>query len=91
MTLNLPPEIEALAREKAAKAGLADVASFVERLIENAPPEQALLPRPSDPRIIEAIQAGLDSGVAGEIDDDFWEERKRRLDGLIAKQHGPEA
>ncbi len=91
MTLNLPPEIEAIAKEKAAKAGLSDVGSFVERLIENASPEQALLPPPSDPRIIAAINAGFESGVEGEIDEDFWQERRRRLDGEIAKKHGPEA
>ena len=59
MTLNLPPDIEALAKEKAAIAGLPDVGSFVERLIENASPEQALLPPPSDPGIIAAINVGF--------------------------------
>jgi hypothetical protein len=91
MTLNLPPGIEAIAKEKAALAGMPDVGSFVERLIENAPPEQALLPPPSDPRIIAAINAGFDSGIEGEMDDEFWQQRRDKLEAIISAKHGPDA
>ena len=87
MTLNLPPDIEAIAKQKAALAGLPDVDTFVQRLIENAPPEQALLPSPSDPRIIAAINEGFASGVAGDMDDAFWQEREEKLAAHIAAKH----
>ena len=80
-------EIEAIAKEKAAIAGLPDVGSFVERLIENAPPEQALLPPPSDPRIIAAISAGFESGIDGEMDDAFWKQRHDKLKSHISAKH----
>jgi len=91
MTLNLPPNIEAIAKEKAAQAGLPDIGSFVERLIENAPPEQALLPPPSDPRIIAAINEGIAGGIEGEMDDAFWQERRDKLESHISGKHGPNA
>lgn len=86
MTLNLSPDVEAIARAKAAQAGLPDVETFVQRLIENALPEQALLPPPSDPRIVAAISAGLASGTAGEMDEAFWKERTGRLEKHIAEK-----
>jgi len=79
MSLNLPSHIAAFAKEKADLAGLPDVATFVQRLIENAPPEQALLPPPSDPHIIAVINEGFTSGVEGEMDEAFWKEREERL------------
>ena len=78
MSLELPPDIEAIAAQKAALAGLPDVDTFVQRLIENAAPEQALLPPPSDPRIMAAISEGFASGVEGEIDEDFWQQRRNQ-------------
>ena len=87
MTLNLPPDIEAIAKEKATIAGLPDVGSFVERLIENASPEQALLPPPSDPRIIAAINEGFTSGVEGDMDDAFWKQRRDKLETQISAKH----
>jgi hypothetical protein len=91
MTLNLPPDIEAIAKEKALQAGLADVESFVLRIIENVSPEQALLPPPSDPRIIAAINDGFASGMEGEMDDAFWQERADKLESYISAHHGPAA
>jgi len=91
MTLNLPPNIEAIAKEKAAMAGLPDVGSFVERLIENASPEQALLPPPSDPRIIAAINEGFASGVEGNMDDAFWKQRRDKLEAHISAKHDSDA
>lgn len=84
MTINLPPNIEAIAKEKAALAGLPDVDTFVQRIVENAPPEQALLPPPSDPRIIAAINEGFASGVEGEMDQAFWQECGEKLEKHIA-------
>ena len=81
MSLQLPPSIEAIAAEKAALAGLPDANTFVQRLIENAAPEQALLPPPTDARILAAIDEGLASGVEGEMDEAFWNERRQRLCG----------
>lgn len=87
MTLNLPPEIEAIAREKARQAGIGDVDQFVQRLIENASPEQACLPSPEDPRIVKAISDGLASEVAGVIDENFWQTRREELEAYLnAKQ-----
>ena len=91
MTLNLPPDIEAMAKEKAAIAGLPDVGSFVERLVENAPAEQALPPPPTDPRIIAAINEGFASGIEGELDDAFWQQRREKLEAHISAKHGPDA
>jgi hypothetical protein len=91
MSFELPPNIEAIAREKAALAGLPDVDTFVQRLIENAPPEQALLPPPSDPRIIAAINDGFAGGVEGEMDEAFWKTRNANIERHIASQHGPDA
>ena len=91
MTLNLPPDIEAIAKEKAAQAGLADVESFVVRIIENVTPEQALLPSLSDPRIIAAINDGLASGIDGNMDDAFWHVRAEKLEAYISAKHGPAA
>lgn len=79
MNLNLPPHIEAIAREKAAQAGLPDVDTFVFRLIENATPEQALLPPHDDPQIVAAISEGLASGIEGQMDEAFWAERRTTL------------
>lgn len=83
MTINLPPNIEAIAKEKAALAGLSDVDTFVQRIIENAPPEQALLP-PSDPSILAAINEGFDSRVKGVMDQAFWQECGEKLESYIA-------
>ena len=91
MTLSLSPNIEAIAKEKAAMAGLPDVGSFVERLIENASPEQALLPPPSDPRIIAAINEGFASGVEGNMDDAFWKQRRDKLEAHISVKHDSDA
>lgn len=79
MTLNLPPEIVQLAREKAALAGMADVETFVQRLIENSTPEQAWKPSPDDPRIIAAIREGFASGIGGEMDEEFWRVRREKM------------
>ena len=84
MSLQLPPDIEAIAAEKAALAGMPDATTFVQRLIENATPEQALLPPPHDPRMLAAINEGLAAGVGGEMDEAFWRERRAKLDRLIA-------
>jgi hypothetical protein len=80
MSIQLPPDVEAIAAQKAALAGLPDVDTFVRRLIENAAPEPALLPPPSDPRILAAISEGI---AAGEMDEAFWIERSKRLEGQI--------
>ncbi|MCG8586576.1 MAG: hypothetical protein MI757_17880 [Pirellulales bacterium] len=88
MTLNLPPNIESIARKKAAAAGLSGVDEFVQRLIENASPEQALLPPPTDPRIIAAIDDGFASGVEGVMDATFWKEREDRLRSSLEKNRG---
>ena len=88
MTLDLPPNIEAIAKEKATLAGLPDVNTFVRRIIENASPEQALLPPPSDPRIIAAIKEGFAGGVEGEMDIAFWKERGEKLERYIASRRG---
>ena len=91
MSLDLPPEIEAIAKEKAALAGMADVDTFVQRLIENATPEQALLPPPGDARILAAVSKGFASGVEGEMDEAFWQERRDELEAFIASRHGLDA
>ena len=91
MTLNLPPEIEAIAKAKAAQAGLPNVESFVVRIIENVTPELALLPPSSDPRIVAAINEGFASGIEGEMDDAFWQERADKLESYITSKHGPDA
>jgi len=88
MTFQLPPNIEAIAKEKAALAGLPDINVFVQRLIENASPEQALLPPPSDPRVIAAINEGFASGIEGEMDEAFWRERDEKLKGYLAANDG---
>ena len=89
MSLNIPPNIEAIAKEKAALAGLPDADTFVQRIIENASPEQALFPPPSDPRIIAAINEGFASGVEGEMDQAFWDERDEKLESYIANKDSP--
>ena len=89
MSLNIPPNIEAIAKEKAALAGLSDVEIFVHRIIENASPEQALLPLPTDPHIIAAINEGVAGGVEGEIDQAFWDERSKTLESYIADRQNP--
>lgn len=89
MMLQLPPDVEAIAAHKAALAGLPDADTFVQRLIENAALEQALLPPPTDARVLAAINEGIASGVEGEIDEAFWMERRRRLDNHIEATHGP--
>lgn len=91
MTLNLSPDVEAVARKKANQAGIDDVGVFVERLIENASPEQALLPSPSDPRIAQAIADGLACGFEGAMDDAFWQARREELEAYIARKHEPDA
>jgi hypothetical protein len=88
MTLQLPPNIEAIARKKAALAGLPDVDTFVQRLIENATPEEALLPPPTDARIVAAINEGIAAGVEGQMDETFWRARDESLDSHIASQRG---
>ena len=88
MQINISGEAEALLKRNAALAGFEDdVEQYVLSLIlEDEPEPPVAMPAANDPRIIQAIDEGFASGDAGEITPEFWEERRRKLEQVIAQR-----
>ena len=90
MTITLPDAMRAALERKAAAAGFASVDEFVVDALTDD--YEAGSTRPPHFRTREELHKLLDegmaSGVAGEMDDAFWAERRRVLAAKMSARNG---